>query len=252
MTPVDQTLFHTALLDAQAPVPDGLTDGAGRPAGRRFNVYRNNVAASLTDALHTAFPSVSSLIGKVNMDGLAGLYLRAHPPETPMMMQYGAQFPDFIATLSQLSHLPYLPDMARLDLAMRHAYHAADATAIAADELAALPPDDLLRARVTLAPSLRVIRSQWPIHAIWQVTRTPDAPKPEPVAQDILITRPDFDPTIDLLPIGGADFLAALAQGAPLGTAIDAAPDAFDPGPVIAMLLHGQALTSLNLNEVTA
>ena len=137
----DQTTFHSALLDPAQAVPEGLSDGAARPAGRRFNVYRNNVASSLTDVLHAGFPTVAKLIGEENMDGLAGLFLRAHPPETPMILEWGAALPDFIATLPQLQHLGYLPDVARLDYALRRAYHAGDADPVDPGRLGALAAD---------------------------------------------------------------------------------------------------------------
>ena len=47
---VPQDDFVAALLRPDADVPLGLSDPEGRPAGKRFNVYRNNVAVSLKDA----------------------------------------------------------------------------------------------------------------------------------------------------------------------------------------------------------
>ncbi|QEW19269.1 hypothetical protein LA6_001452 [Marinibacterium anthonyi] len=246
----DQTTFHAALFDPEQPVPKGLSDGANRPAGRRFDVYRNNIAVSLTDALHKAFPTVATLLGQRNMDGLARLYIRRNPPDTPCLMQYGANLPGFIATLPHLGHLGYLPDIARLDLAMRQSYHAADATPIGAPDL---PPEDLMRCRVTLAPALRLIRSNWPIHAIWRFNTRPGAPKPVPGPQDVVILRPGFDPEPHLLPPGGAAFITALQQGATLADAHAAADTpAFDPGPVAALLLQGGAITDLSPKDPPA
>jgi len=42
-------------------VPASLTDGSEQPAGKRFNVYRNNVIVSLKEALSESFPVVTKL-----------------------------------------------------------------------------------------------------------------------------------------------------------------------------------------------
>ncbi|MCR9114506.1 MAG: DNA-binding domain-containing protein, partial [Rhodobacteraceae bacterium] len=99
---VDQTEFHDALLDAARTVPEGLQDGQGRPAGNRFSVYRNNVAVSLTEALEVSFPAIVKLIGEENFKKVAGLFLRRHPPTTPMIMYYGAEFPAFLEPFEPL------------------------------------------------------------------------------------------------------------------------------------------------------
>lgn len=247
-----QDLFHTALLNPATPVPAGLSDGENRPAGARFDVYRNNVAVSLTQALHTGFPVITKLLGVQNMDGLAGLFLRAHPPSSPLMMHYGDAFPDFLAGLPQLAHLGYLPDVARLELAVRRAYHAADSAPIDPELLGALAPDALLDATVTFAPAMQLVCSPWPIHGIWRFNTQEDAPKPDAQAQDVLITRPEFDPVPNLLPVGAADWLMALETGQSIGDALEhtqTTTPSFDLGATLALLLQGGALTSLNTKD---
>lgn len=246
---VSQADFTRAMMDAGQPVPDGLTDHLGQPAGRRFSVYRNNVAVSLTEAMHSAFPVIAKLLGKQNMDGLAGIYLRQHPPSSPLMMFYGEHFPAFLEGMDQLRHLGYLGDVARLELALRRAYHAADAAAIAPEALGALPPDALLDTRLELAPAVQVLRSPWPIHAIWRFNTEDGAPKPAAQAEDVLITRPGFDPIPQLLPPAGAVWVRALMAGATIGAAMEQAAaeyEAFDLSAPLALLLQGGAVTGLN------
>lgn len=245
---VSQTRFRAALLDPAAPVPEGLVDGAGNPAAVRFNVYRNNVVVSLRDAICVGFPVVTRVLGRENMDGIARMFVRAHPPSSPLLMHYGAEFPRFLADLPQLSHLGFLPDVARLELALRRAYHAADAAPLDPAVLADTLPEALLRSRVTLAPAASMLRSDWPIHDIWRFNTQPDAEKPRHVAQDVLITRPEFDPVPNLLPPGGATWIAALIDGKTVGSALEMAqsdcPD-FDLAACLAILISGNALTSL-------
>lgn len=235
------------MLNPQAVVPEGLSDAQARPAGRRFNVYRNNVAVSLTDAMHQAFPVISKLLGPNNMDGLAGIFLRQHPPSSPLMMHYGEAFPAFLKGMDQLSHLGYLPDIARLELAIRRSYHAADSTPIAPDALA-IDPEQLTNAKLKFAPSIEVLRSDWPIYDIWAYNSIEGAAKPQSAAQDVLITRLEFDPIPKPLPQGGADWIDALRYGQTIGqaheTALAAQPE-FDLGTTLTLLLQGNAITSL-------
>ena len=242
-----QSAFRAALLDSTRPMPDGLSDGQGRPAGRRFSVYRNNVAVGLTDALDTSFPAIARLIGQENFRKVAGAFLRQHPPQNPMMMTYGADFPAFLETFQPLQHLGYLPDVARLEQALRIAYHAADARPIDPAILQSLPPDALAAARFTLAPATRLIPSRWPIHAIWAFNME-DGPKPQPGPQTVLITRPDYDPQMTPVSPGTAGFITAIQSGATLSEATDTATEAepnFDLGTALSLLLGTQTITDI-------
>ena len=142
--------------------------------------------------------------------------------------------------------------MARLELALRRSYHAADSTPIAPEALA-LPAEDLVNARLTFTPSMELVRSPWPIHAIWLFNTQDDAPKPQPGAQDVLITRAEFDPLPQLLPAGGAEWIQAMQAGQTLGQAHEtalAAAEGFDLGATLTLLLQGNAITSVTIERL--
>lgn len=240
-----EAAFRAGLMAPDLPVPAGLVDGAGRPAGRRYFVYRNNVAVALREALETGFPAVRALLGPQRFAHVAGLYLRQAPPETPVMMRYGAGFAAFLAGVPQLRGLGYLPDVARLEYALRDSYHAADSAALPLGEIEALSGAALMAARVTLAPSLRLLPSVWPQLSIRARALDDAAPAPPAVAEDVLILRPEFDPEAHLLPDGGARFVAALAAGRTLGAALDHAGEDFDLAAVLPLLLQGGAIVAL-------
>lgn len=243
-----QTDFTTALLDPERAVPDGLINPDGQPATKRFDVYRNNVVSSLTEALRTGFPVLRKLLGDQFFDAMAGLYVRAHPPASPLMMFFGQEMPAFLAGFPPVTHLPYLPDIARLELALRDSYHAADAVAADCAAMATMTPEQLMAVRLELAPSLRVIRSPYPIVGIWRANSQTDAPAPVNRTEDALITRPGFDPQVTLLPSGGASFIETLLRGETLGQAVENAETDFTDFNLTAalqLLLQNAAIVAL-------
>lgn len=242
---VTQRQFRDAVLDPAAAVPDGIVNPDGATAGKRFDVYRNNVAVSLSDALETAFPVVRKLVGDAFFRAMAGVYLRKHPPKSPLMMFYGAAMPQFLGQFQPVKHLQYLPDIARIELGMRQAYHAADAVPVAPDALAALAPDALMGTKLRLAPAVQTVTSDFPIAAIHYANTVPDAPKPVMQPEAVLITRAGFDPQISTINAAAAICITSLQEGQSLGQALATADDSLDLGAVLGLLLAQNAITEI-------
>lgn len=237
---VTQSAFIEAAMDPASAVPVGITDGHGAPTTKRFNVYRNNVVVGLRDALSVGFPAIRSLVGDTFFDAMAAEYARSEPPSSPIMPAYGAGFSAFLENFPPAASLPYLADVARLEYTMRMAYHAADAAPVATDTLK--DPSVFLK-RVTLAPAVHVVASPYPIDDIRRAAL--GGPQPTGTAQDVLITRPDFDPVMTPFAAGTAAVINALRDGASLAEAIELAPDTLDLTAFISALVSGGAITSL-------
>ncbi|WP_435137068.1 HvfC/BufC N-terminal domain-containing protein [Pseudopelagicola sp. nBUS_19] len=251
-TRVKQMQFRNAVLDGSYKRPIGLKDGEGKIAGKRFDVYRNNIAVSLTEALMVGFPATVKLLGENNFKTLAGVYLRKHPPSSPVMMHYGEGFPEFIGTIDQLKHMGYLCDVAKLEFALRRSYHAADATPIAPNLIAAIPPIELNDVKFGFAPTVQLLSSPWPVHAIWAFNMA-KGPKPKPVAQKVLILRAKFDPKPHVLTPEAGNCIAALMSGQSLGDVVEQATKQnnteFDLSALLALLLAGNAITELRTKD---
>lgn len=235
--------FTRALLDPDRPAPEGLGAPDGGRVGKRFDVYRNNVAVSLTEALVTGFPVLHRLLGDEFFRAMAGVFLRAHPPEDPRLFLYGGRMPGFLERFPPVAQLPYLPDVARLELGLRQSYHAADAPPL---DVAGLDPEAVLALRPRMAPSAMVLRSRFPILDIWRANTEPGAPKPGTAAQSVLITRPGFDPKPHLLPEGGFELARALKGRATIAEAmarVTAEAPGADLGAVLTLFLTSDALT---------
>lgn len=220
---MSQSDFADALLTPERPVPQGLTDPEGRLSEKRFNVYRNNVVVSLSDALETAFPVLRKLVGDEFFRAMAGVHVRAHPPKRAVMMGYGEDMPAFLAAFSPVAHLPYLPDIASLELLLRESYHAADHRAMPPETFGAIPPDELMEQKFALAASLRLLRSTHPVWDIWRANSHNGAPKPGSDPQDVAVVRRELDPEPILLPRGGYAFFSLLRAGETFGASYEAA-----------------------------
>ncbi len=243
---MNEAAFSAAVLNPDRAVPAGLVGPRGHPAGKRFDVYRNNVTAGLTRVLEAGFPVVRKLVGEEFFAAMGGEFLRRHPPTSRIMMLYGTRFPDFLAGFSPVRHLGYLPDVARLELSLRQSYHAADPQGSAAQRLAAVLPAAYAGITLRLAPSLIVLQSAWPILSIWRANTEADAPAAVMRAEDVVILRHGFDPRAHLLPKGGLAFLQALLSARSLADAIavcDAEPA--DLTALIALLLDADAITDI-------
>lgn len=212
--PEQQRAFRAALTSQDVPL--GVT--AVGDLSRRFSVYRNTVAHSLSMALAQRFPAIQRLVGPDFFAAMAKVFVDAHPPRTPLLHEYGAEFPDFLAQFPPVATLPYLPDVARIEVLRGQAYHAADKPPMkpeAFTEAISTNPD---RARLALHPSLRTIASAHPAVSIWRMNQpglTPSAARQD--AEAALIFRHKAD--VLTLPTSVAIALAAaqVARGLPLG-----------------------------------
>lgn len=146
----------------------------------RLAVYRNNVLGSLAEVLAQAYPTVHGLLGVDGFMVEARGYAAAFPPCRPMLWAYGAGFPAWLEERPRTAESPWLPDVARLDRAMHEALFASDAEPLDPGRLAAVPPERAGALRLMPHPSVRLVRSAWPLHAIWKGT-APTGPAPEAV-----------------------------------------------------------------------
>jgi hypothetical protein len=242
--------FTPALLDPARPPPKIVAGPRGKAAEKRYAVYRNNVTVSLIDALAVTFPAVARIAGEDFFRAMARSFIRAHPPTSPLLFEYGEHFADFVGSYDYAADMPWLPDVARIERAWLDAYHSADAAPLAPTALASLVPDRLAAAAWTPHPATRIVRSRFPAVTIFAVNRAPGPVGPiesyEP--EDALVTRPQLEVEVRRLPPGGAIFLTRLAEGAPLpeaaGAALAEVPD-FDLAQNIAGMIEAGAFTAI-------
>jgi hypothetical protein len=170
--------LQAAIREAVLGGPDDRAAAAvsedGLPAAARLAIYRHHVLATLTDVLQATYPVVCRLVDVRFFGYAADRYIRQHPPAGPCLFEYGDGFGDFLATFPPCQHLPYLPDVARLEWAMNVARHADDVRSLDHHALQRLDRGATPRLTFTFTPSLTSLESPWPIDGIWRANQ-PDA-----------------------------------------------------------------------------
>src|SRR5258708_4013341 len=222
------TSFSSALTDPDRETPSVVTGPNGKAAIKRYNVYRNNVTASLVDALAAVYPAVQRITGVEFFRAMARFHVRATPPASPLLFEYGRDFPAFIEQYEYARPMPWLADTARIERAWLDAYHASDAEPLSPTALASVPAERLADVVFTAHPATRIICSRFSAVTIFAANRS-NAPLGRIEAatpEDALVTRPDLDVVVRHLPPGGAVFPTRLISNPSLLTPLPPPPPA--------------------------
>lgn len=251
-----QAAWAAALLDPAQPCPPGLRSWNQSDPAQRMAVHRNNVTVSLVDALADHFPVVLALVGDDFFRAMATLYVRAQPPRSGVLAHHGEGLPGFIAGFGPAASLPYLADVARLELLRCQTSNAADLPPLLAPGSAVLAAlQDSRRAaglQLVMHPSVAVLDSPHAVVSLWaahQGQGSLDAIDPGE-AEAALVLRPDLEVLVLRLPPGGAVLAQRLLQGDRLGAAAAqalAAAPGFDLTTNLLLLLQHGAVCAIHL-----
>jgi len=215
-----QQAFTLALDDPQsAPVAD--------PAlARALAVHRNTCAKAAQEALADNHPVLRRLCGDDAFDACAAAFVQARPPREPRLCLYGLSFDAFVAAWPPFAGMDYLAEMARLERLCVEALFAADAEGL---DVAALAGSLDLDQALILHPATRFARLASPAAEIWRAHQPGgDLEALDRLAwtgQGALVTRPADQLRVTAIDEAGLAFLAACAEGAPLGEAAAAAAE---------------------------
>lgn len=222
---------------AACVVGDGLDPRA------RFGIHRNTATGALVTALGLSYPAVRALVGAECFEGAARLFIAQEPPRSAWLDDYGEAFAGFLARLPEVASLAYLADTARLEWVVNSVLHATDVLPL---DLARLAQRDAALdggLRFVPHPAVRLLRSDYPVDAIWRAVLTRDDralagidPGSGPVW--LSVRRGDAGIEVERFSEAQWRFAAALLAGQPLDTALACAPMP-DAQTWLAMLLAG-------------
>ncbi len=239
-----QQRFAAAILDGAGL--DGLR--AAEPA-RRMAVYRGNVTGSWQRALAASFPVIGQLVGADFLAALAREYGHAHPSADGDLNLFGGAFADFLAGFEHVSHLPYLPDMARLEWLLHRAHYAPDTPPLDAAVFNTLAPAQFGACRLALHPAATPFASPWAVVPLWLAHGPEGGVFPAIEAPSWgMVCRPGWRATVLVQDEAAHAALAVLAGGGTIGAAFEAGcavDEGFDGGAALRQWLRHGAFTAL-------
>jgi hypothetical protein len=228
----------------------GLVDGAGFEPEARLSIYRNNMLVTLTEVLKATFPVVCRLVDDRFFEYAANAFIQRHLPASPCLVEYGGDFPDFLAGFPPAACLAYLSDTARLEWAIGRVLQApGPESPIPLASLVSVRGDPAqIRLRATGA--CRYVASAHPIDRIWHFNQPDMEPAEIPDERGgvhLEVRRAD-GLQITRLPVAVWTFRSRIADETALGAAaaeaLAIAPD-FDLAAELAALFAAGLVVGL-------
>jgi hypothetical protein len=215
-------------------------------------IYRNTSLLGAITAIADNFPTVAQIIGSEAMRAIAAEFVEANPPRSPVLADYGAEFPCWLEAHPLAEELPYLAGVAEIDRLRVESHLAADAPEFGLEDLVRLTAEDWARCRVTLHPATRVGWFAVPAPSIWHahLEATPGEIAPDWRPEGILIARHDGAVSGWVIDGCGHRILHGLRLGETVGQAALAASRLYPAGNIsraFRKIVASGALTSLKM-----
>lgn len=245
-----QAAFAGIVKGEAQPRLEAAVVGDSIPAAARLRVHRHHIEQSLVAALAATFSTVQAIVGEDFFRAMVRRYVACDLPCQPVLAEYGAGFPAFIADYEPATSLPYLADVARLDWALNLAFQSWAMNHLTAADLSSLPPERVAELPLALAPGAAVLRSSYPIDRIWRVSQPGAADETIDLGAggvSLLVLRREDDAAFVAVSEAEEAFLSALERGETLERAAEVGfrtNDAFDLSTTFTRLLALKAFAA--------
>jgi len=165
------------------------------PADARLAVYHRGARGAWQGALEAAYPVARRLVGDAWFGEAAARFADTHSSTSGDLHAYGEPFAAFLAGYVHAQALPYLPDVARLEWAVHECGQAASGVPLDYAALGSVPAERLPSVRMGLLPCVRLVRSPYPVLAIWEANQAGRDGTPDRIAcpERVLVRRVDLE-----------------------------------------------------------
>jgi hypothetical protein len=218
-------------------------------AKKRLMIHRNNVMGSLVAALGATYPMVERALGRAGFRAVAARYVAVRPPAEARLSAYGAAFASYLAA-QDLTAMPFVPALARLEWARQEAFFAADEPALDLAALRAVPQAQYSALKLRVHASARLLALEHGAATVWQALHDNGHAADGALLSErehLLVLRRDGAVVQGVLTPADYAFVRALDAGATLEEAAGeglSKDDGFDLQAALVAHLSGGTFTS--------
>ncbi len=166
-----QSEFKQYLFDDDDKISSHVVGTTSVSNDVRLWLYSNSYYARLVEALENDYPVLRVLLGEETFVSLCHEYTRAYPSTYFTLRFFGQYLSQFFRSHSDFKSKRYTIELAEFEWSFIEAFDAADKKPIAENDIASIPPDAWLALKVTLHPSIRLVKHTQNVVAIWRAVK---------------------------------------------------------------------------------
>lgn len=166
----------------------------------RLAVYGNAYFARLLECLEAEFPAVQLAVGRDAFYAFVQGYLQTYPSSSYTLNMLGARFPEYLAETRPAATEPdpwstFVVELAQLERLYADVFDGPgeeELSPFSTTSLETTPPDQWGKLRLAPSPSLRLCRSQFPVHEAVTAARRGESVHCEPRPTWLVVSRRDY------------------------------------------------------------
>lgn len=213
--------------EAEAGLSRGSADALISPSPalapqERLEIYRRMYLLRMEEALEIDFPAVRDRTGRELFSGLVASYVNIYPSNSYTLDHLGHRFDEFLREHSPSPDSVFLSELASLEWAVCTARIAIDSPTLIWEALAGVDPEEFLEMHFECVPHLKLLTFQHNVNEIYGAWGKSGTWAPPTMQQShLIIWRQDMKVWRCDLTSAAHEFLGEIAQGRPLGEALD-------------------------------
>lgn len=222
--------MHAAIAGEPHPAADNILPSSQMTADERLAVYQRAYLARLVECLRAEFPMLCRALGQELFDAFATGYLVQHPSTSYTLADLGQKLPDYLRSThprdETCAWYEALAELAELEWVTNEVFNGSGVEQDPAIDVAMFAPETWNSLRVTLAPCVRLLELDYPIHDYYQrLHSNSDTTPPMAETTFLVVSRRDY--TVRHRAVGKLEFklLRSLQCGSSIEQSIAAVID---------------------------